>query len=165
MMRETYLGTTRRDRTLTEVLMAVVVVGLALDAYVHLHLASAYDGIRTSSISQGDLFRVEAVLAIIAALALAFRPRRYTAGFAFLVATGGVFAVLLYQYVNVGKIGPIPDMYDPIWSTEKVLSLIGEAAAAVAALSLLAVMQWRIRQAKHSSSSRPTPTPVPPVVA
>ena len=163
-MSEIYLGTTRRDRIVAEVLMAVVIAGLAIDAYVHLHLASAFDGIRTSSISQGDLFRVEAGLAIVAAVALALRPRRYTAAFAFLVAAGGVFAVLLYQYVNVGKIGPLPNMYDPFWSTEKALSLIGEAAAALSALWLVAVMHRRVRQAKHSSTAPSTPTG-PPVVA
>jgi len=102
-MSEIYLGTTRRDRIVAEVLMAVVIAGLAIDAYVHLHLASAFDGIRTSSISQGDLFRVEAGLAIVAAVALALRPRRYTAAFAFLVAAGGVFAVLLYSTSTSGR--------------------------------------------------------------
>src|SRR6478672_1707240 len=107
-MRE-YPRATRKDRTVEVALIAVTVVGLAIDAYVHLHLASTFDPIRTSSISQGDLFRVEAVLAIVAAVALVLRTRRYTAAFAFVVAAGGVFAVLLYQYVDVGKIGPIPD--------------------------------------------------------
>ena len=158
-MREIYAGTTRRARTIAEVLTAFTVVGLAIDAYVHIHLAPTFDPIKTSSISQGDLFRVEAALAIVAAVALLVRPRRYTAAFAFLVAAGGVFAVLLYQYVDVGKIGPIPDMYDPFWTTEKVLSLIGEAVAAVTALALFVMLDRHSRQAKQPSAARPTVTP------
>ena len=148
-----YPRTTRRDRTVEVALTALTVVGLAIDAYVHFHLASTFDPIRTSSISQGDLFRVEAVLAIVAALALVLRRRRYTAAFAFVVAAGGVFAVLLYQYVDVGKIGPIPDMYDPFWSTEKALSLIGEAMAALTALALLIVLDRRTRRVRRPSAS------------
>ena len=38
---------------------------------------------------------------------------RWTALIAFLVSAGGFAAVLVYQYVNVGAIGPLPKMYDP----------------------------------------------------
>jgi methionine synthase II (cobalamin-independent) len=47
------------------VLTVIVAAGLAIDAYVHLDLASTYDVVKTSTLSQGDLFRVEAVLAIV----------------------------------------------------------------------------------------------------
>jgi hypothetical protein len=33
-----------------------------------------------------------------------------TAAFAALVAGGGMFALLLYLVVDVGRIGPLPDM-------------------------------------------------------
>jgi hypothetical protein len=57
------------------------------------------------------------------------------AAFALLIAAGGLGALLLY--VDVGGLGPIPDMYDPIWYTEKTISAVGEAAAALGALCLL----------------------------
>jgi hypothetical protein len=118
-------------------LIVVVVVGLALDAYVHLHLAHAFKNVKTSTLSEADLFRAEAVVALIAAVALLLRPRRSTAAFAFLVAAAGTVAVLVYRYVNVGKFGPIPNMYDPFWAPkEKTISAIAEAAAALAALAL-----------------------------
>ncbi len=75
------------------VLTVIVAAGLAIDAYVHLDLASTYDVVKTSTLSQGDLFRVEAVLAIVAGVALLVRPRRYTAWFAFLVSAGRARAV------------------------------------------------------------------------
>lgn len=130
-----------RDRlAMRIVLTVVVVVGLAVDAYVHFHLASAFKHNKTSTLSETDLFRAEAVAAIVAAVALLLRPRRYTAAFAFLVAAAGTVAVIVYRYVNIGAFGPIPNMYDPYWvPAEKTLSLVAEAIAALAALALLAM--------------------------
>ena len=127
------------------VLTVIVAAGLAIDAYVHLDLASTYDVVKTSTLSQGDLFRVEAALAIVAGVALLVRPRRYTAWFAFLVSAGGVAAVLVYRWVDVGKLGPLPNMYEPYWYGEKTLSLVAEAIAAVAAAILLVLMYRRAR--------------------
>lgn len=132
------------------VLVLVAVAGLAVDAWVHIDLASNYDVVKTSTISQGDLFRVEAVLAIVAGLALLVRPRRWSAGLAFLVAAGGTFAVVLYRYVDVGKIGPVPDMYEPGWYTEKTVSAVAEGIAALAALALLLLMQQRVRRSRSA---------------
>jgi hypothetical protein len=143
-------------------LILVVAAGLAIDAFVHLDLASSYDGVKSSVLTQGDLFRVEAALAIIAALALVVRPRRWTALIAFLVSAGGFAAVLVYQYVDVGAIGPLPNMYDPVVYAEKTLSVWAEGIAAVAALVLLTLMHLRIRgdrtasgAAARTSASRP----------
>jgi hypothetical protein len=124
-------------------LTGIVVIGLAIDAYVHLHLAGPYDAVKSSVLTQGDLFRAEAALAIIAALALLVRPRRWTALIAFLVSAGGFALVLLYQYVNVGAIGPLPNMYDPVSSPEKTLSIVAEGIAALAALILVVLLQRR----------------------
>jgi hypothetical protein len=46
---------------------------------------------------------------------------------------------VFYAVIDVGAIGPVPDMYDPTWSAEKTLSAVAEAAAAVAALALLVI--------------------------
>jgi hypothetical protein len=134
-------------------LILVVIAGLAIDAFVHLHLASAYDGVKSSVLTQGDLFRVEAALAIIVALALVVRPRRWTALIAFLVSAGGFALVLIYQYVNVGGIGPLPNMYDPLRSSEKTLSVWGEGIAALAALVLLVVIHLRVPRARTATGA------------
>jgi hypothetical protein len=139
------------------VLTVIVAAGLAIDAYVHLDLASTYDVVKTSTLSQGDLFRVEAALAIVAGVALLVRPRRYTAWFAFLVSAGGVAAVLVYRWVDVGKLGPLPNMYEPYWYGEKTLSLVAEAIAAVAAAVLLVLMYRRARAvAKPAVANAPS---------
>ncbi len=124
------------------VLIAVVVVGLLIDAFVHLDLASDFNHVRTSTVNEADLFRLEAAAALVAAAALLIRPRRCTAAFAFLVAAAGFVAVVVYRYVDVGAFGPIPDMYDPYWApVGKTLSVFAEAAAALAALALVLMYQ------------------------
>ena len=121
-------------------LTVVAVVGLVVDAVVHLDLASDFAQVKTSTLSQADIFRVDAVVAIIAAVLLLIRPRRSTVLFAFLVAAAGTVAVVLYRYVDVGKIGPIPNMYDPYWAPAgKWLSAVAEIVAALASGALLAV--------------------------
>ncbi|HST50271.1 hypothetical protein [Jatrophihabitans sp.] len=135
---------TNRSRGTIIALTVLVVVGLAVDAYVHFDLASAFKNNKTSTLSEADMFRAEATVAIIAALALLLRPRRYTAAFAFLVAAAGLVAVLVTRYVEFGAIGPIPKLYDPYWEpTGKWLSAIAEGVAAVAALALTALLPAR----------------------
>ena len=138
---------TRNSMGIRLALIIVVAIGLAVDAFVHIDLASAFKNVKTSTLSQADLFYVEAVLAIVAGVALLVRPRRYTAAFAFLVAAGGLAAVVVYRYVDVGSFGPIPDMYDPFWEpTGKWLSAVAEAVAAVAALAVFAMIHAESRR-------------------
>lgn len=137
------------------ILTIIVVVGLAVDAFVHFYLAHDFQQVKTSTLSEADLFRAEAVAAVVAAVALLVRPHRYTAAFAFLVAAAGTVAVVLYRYVNVGGFGPIPNMYDPFWApAEKNLSVIGEAIAAVAALMLFLRFRAQARPSTPADGSR-----------
>jgi hypothetical protein len=130
-----------------------VVAGLAVDAYVHFNLASAFAQVKTSTLSQADLFRADATVALIAAVALLVRPRRYTAAFAFLVAAGGTVAVVLYRYVDIGSIGPIPNMYDPYWApAKKTISAFAEGAAALAAAGLFVMFHIRARKAERDQT-------------
>lgn len=159
------MAMTGRSRSAVRTGLAVVAAaGLAIQAYVHFDLASAYDGIKSSVLSQGDLFRAEATVAVIAAVAVLLRPRRYTAAFAFVVAAAGTAAVLVYQYVNVGAFGPIPNMYDPIWFPKKTLSVWAEGIAAVAALALFAMLHAETRRTstqyprRHGGVARPAGT-------
>ena len=45
-------------------LTAIVVTGLGVDAFVHFHLASAFEHNKTSTLSGADLFHLEAVAAV-----------------------------------------------------------------------------------------------------
>ncbi|MEZ0067246.1 hypothetical protein ABIA32_003259 [Streptacidiphilus sp. MAP12-20] len=119
-------------------LRLLTAAGLAVDAYVHADLAPTYD-FSGPGISQGQLFRIEAAAAALAALLLIlFGTRRLVWAYALSVAAAGVGAVLLYRYVDVGALGPLRDMYEPVWYPEKTLSAFAEAAAALlAAFGLL----------------------------
>jgi hypothetical protein len=111
---------------------------LAIDAAVHLQNAAGYDAVK-ATISQGALFRVEAGVAIATALLVLVWPRRISWILAVLVAASALGAVLLYRDVDVGQLGPLPDMYENTWQVPgKLLSAWAEAAAVVlAALGLL----------------------------
>jgi hypothetical protein len=118
-------------------LIVLTVGGLAIDAYVHFDLASAYDPVKTSHVSQGNLFRAEGAVAILAALVLVARPRRYTAAFAVLVAASGAAALWIYRYYNIGKLGPFPSMYEPLWYPKKTSAGIAEIVATVTAAATI----------------------------
>ena len=133
-------------------LVGVTVAGLVIDAYVHLKVAGSYDTVK-ATVSQGELFRIEAGLAIVAAILLLVRPGRVTAVLAAIVAGGGVFALLLYYFVNVGQIGPLPNMYEPVWYAEKVVTLIAQVVATATALALVFVGWPRQEQAARSTSN------------
>lgn len=148
-----------RGTKLQWVLIGVVVAGLVLDAIVHFDLASAFSNNKTSFISEATIFRIQSTVALVAALALLVRPRRYTAAFAFLVAASAVVAVFLYRYVNVGKIGPIPNMYDPYWGPAgKYLSAIAEVVAALASATLFVVLGGQSRTVIRSGAYGPRQT-------
>ncbi|MEP7018097.1 MAG: hypothetical protein ABI899_08780 [Actinomycetota bacterium] len=136
-------------------LVLVVAAGLAVDAYVHWRLAPGFDGIQGTAsphFSQGGLFRLEAALAVVAMLLVLLTRSRFGALVAFLVAAGGLGAVLLYAYLDVGTIGPLPDMYDPIWYPEKTISAIAEAVAAVGSLALF-TLPYLASEGESSTSS------------
>jgi hypothetical protein len=123
-------------------LRLLTVTALAIDAYVHADLASYYDPIR-ASISQGDLFRIEAGGSSLAALLLLVWATRPVWGFSFLVLASALGAILLYRYVNVGQLGPLPNMYEPIWFPEKNAAAITEAVGTLTALLGLALLMLR----------------------
>lgn len=111
--------------------------GLAVDAYVHADLAGQYDGVK-ATFGQGDLFRIEAALAALAAL-LVLVWRRFTAdAFGWLVAAAGLALLVVYRYVDVGKLGPVPNMYEPVWFTEKWVAAVAQFVTVLAAAALMA---------------------------
>ena len=128
------------------VLAVLAAAGLAYDAKVHLHLAKGYDSIG-HSITQGGLFRVEAVVAILLAVALLLSDDwRVWAG-AGMTGLAGVGAVVLYRYVDVGKIGPVPNMYEPVWFPEKTHSAYAEGGVALV---------WIVREALRYTRAKAT---------
>ena len=115
----------------------VVATALAVSGVVHLDLAGSYDRIG-AEVTVGALFRVQALLALLVAAWLLARRR----GRAPLLAAGAVglasaLAVVLSVYVRLPALGPLPELYEPVWYPEKVLSAVVAALVAAGALLLL----------------------------
>ncbi len=127
----------RRGRA-SFLLAFLAAVGLGYDAAVHLHLAGGYDAVG-STVTQGMLFRVEAGAASLVALAVLVSDRRLVWATAGLTGLVGVAAVVLYRYVDVGTLGPVPDMYEPVWFPEKTRSALAEGGVAAAWLAREAI--------------------------
>ena len=130
-------------RSVVPVLGVLTAAGLVIDAYVHLTIAGDYAFVTTDVVSQATLFRVEGGVAIAAAVGVLIRPSRLTALIALVVGAAGVAAVLAYTQFDPDRIGPLPDMYEPVWFTKKTVSLIAEAGATVTAAALLALLSLR----------------------
>jgi predicted acyltransferase len=119
----------------------VTAAGLALDAYVHFDLASQYAE-SGGTINEGVLFRVEGVLALLAAVVV-IASGRLAALLAGLAVAGSALTVMLVsRYVDVGPIGPFPSLYDPVWYPEKLLAACAEGAATATALAGATVVGW-----------------------
>ena len=125
--------TPARSTTLDLALRIGVASALAVDAVVHLRLASTYQFAFPGGIGGGNLFRIEAAVAIIAAIYVLIRGSKASYAIAFGVAASAFIAVVLSRYVDMPAIGPIPSMYEPVWYFEKSLSAVAEGAGAVLA--------------------------------
>lgn len=142
----------------------ITVAGLGIDAYVHLDLAPAYSE-AAAPISEGVLFRAEAVLALLTAIALILSARRrsFLAGFA--VAASALTLMLVSRYADLGPLGPFPDLFDPVWFAEKLWAAFGEAAAGLASLAgilLLSMRAGRRRAARAPGATGHRPVRFPP---
>ena len=113
-------------------LAVLVAVGLVIDAYVHFDLAPSYDAVK-ATFTQGQLFRLEAAFALLAAVLVLVSDSRLAWAFAGLLGLAGVVAVVLLRYVEVPAIGPFPSMYEPVWFGEKTLSAFAEGAVVLLA--------------------------------
>ena len=133
--------------------LAVITAALlGVDAFVHLHYAHNYDQFKSSTMSEGNLFRIQGVVAIVVGLAVLIWPSVLTWILSLLVAGSAVVAVTLYTYVDVGALGPLPDLYEHTWSPPgKVLSAVAELAAAILSIIglALALRRRRVRAAAY----------------
>jgi peptidoglycan/LPS O-acetylase OafA/YrhL len=149
-------ATQRTPRRLARgVLRVIAAASLAVDAWVHAKLAGQYDLVK-ATVSQGDLFRAEAALAALAALLVLVWRRPLTDLFAWLVAAGGLALLLVYRYVDVGTLGPLPDMYEPSWYRDKWIAVVAEAIAVIATTILLATRRRRRKgRGRHAVPDEP----------
>jgi hypothetical protein len=141
--------------SLSEVVLRVLtVVGLGVSGYIHLHLAHLYAG-NGGTVSQGDLFIAQGVVAAVVALVLLLTGWRWSWYAAGLVGAASAGALLLSRYTSLGGVGPLPNMHDASWqpAPDKVVSLLAECAVvALVAVWAVTVDRRRDRQPVLSSS-------------
>jgi hypothetical protein len=137
-------------------LRAITAAALVVDAVLHNDLVHRYAPNQSGGLSQGQLFRIEAVVAVLAALLLLITARWFAWAVAFAVAASALAAVLISTNYDIGAIGPIPDMYEPIWYGKKTLAVIAESigtGTAIAGFALLRVS--RLRRRRRGGPVRP----------
>jgi hypothetical protein len=146
----------RRSRGLVVayLLAAATASALVIDAVVHFQDAYFYDANTGALLSQGQLFRIQAVVATVAALGVLAFPRRWPAWlFAALVTGSAAAAVIAYTYIDIGPLAGLPSMYEPSWGPPgKLGSAIAESAGALLALAgLIWALAMRRREARPAS--------------
>jgi glucan phosphoethanolaminetransferase (alkaline phosphatase superfamily) len=152
----THSAAAPRSRTTPaiRVLAVVMAVLLAIDAYVHLKNASQYDSFKSSVMSEGTLFRIQGVAAIVVAVAVLIWPRVITWLLALLVSGSAAVAVVLYTYVDVGPLGPLPNLYENTWRAPgKLASAVAETLGVLVAIVGL-VLAVRARRVSGPRSGR-----------
>jgi hypothetical protein len=116
-------------------LRSATAAALVIDAVVHLRDAHFYD-VRGHWLSEGGLFRIQAVAALAAALLVLVWPRRASWVPALVIAATAVGAALLFTYVDVGPLAGLPNLYEPSWAPPgKELSATAEGVGALLALA------------------------------
>lgn len=135
------------------VLRLLAAAALAYSAYVHWDLRDTYRAVRTSALSQGDLFTAQAVVAVVAAATLLVFGGRLGWLAALAVGAASLAAVLVTRYVDVGQLGPVPDMYEPVWFAEKSRSAVAEGVTTVVGLVRVALL-FRPRRGARAVRSR-----------
>ncbi|MDX6325977.1 MAG: hypothetical protein QOK15_2331 [Nocardioidaceae bacterium] len=130
-------------------LRVLVAAALAVDAVVHLRLAADYQLAAPGGIGQGNLFRIEAAVAVAVGLYVLLTGSRTAYTAAFLVTASALTAVLVYRYIDVPSIGPIPSMYEPLWFFQKSLSAVAEGAGALLAAGGVALTTFAAPRSPH----------------
>ncbi|MHA7224324.1 hypothetical protein ACX80S_18770 [Arthrobacter sp. RHLT1-20] len=122
------------------VLRVGVAAGLVVSAVVHVQLAPGYQQAAPGGLGQGTLFLIQAGAAALAAVFVLLKGSRAAFAAVAVVALSSLVAVILYRYVQVPAVGPLPSMYEPVWYAAKTITAVAEAAAgglAVAGYALL----------------------------
>lgn len=151
-------GLVRPHNALDTVLRVVTAAALVVEAVIHLQLAANYQLAAPGGIGQGNIFRIESVVALAVAVVLLLRGGRVMFGAAAAVAASGLGAVLLYRYVDVPAFGPLPSMYEPLWFAKKTVTAWTEAVG-----TLTAVLGFVLTFANRRSSSSTSVRRVEPV--
>jgi hypothetical protein len=127
------------------VLLVLTAASLAISAYVHLHLAKSYA--YPATITGTQLFVTQGVIALVVTAVLVVTDNRWAWVAAAVVGLASFAAVMSSRYLDIGAVGPFPDMRDTTWhpTPDKPLSAAVEALVVLFALARWAVNAWGAR--------------------
>ncbi|XAS65506.1 hypothetical protein VUN84_07655 [Micrococcaceae bacterium Sec5.8] len=112
-----------------------VAAALTVSAVIHVQLAPGYQQAAPGGLGQGTLFLVQAGAAALAAVFVLLRGSQTAFAAAAVMGFSSLAAVILYRYVQVPALGPLPSMYEPVWYTAKTITAVAEAIAGALALT------------------------------
>lgn len=143
-------------RALRIALLLVTAIALVVNAVIHFRLAGPFDAITGTLVSQGTLFRLQAVVNVVVAAVLLIARTRWAAALAAVVAVGGLALVVITTLIplDLTTLG-LPFLFEPIWYADKVVSAVAQAvafaAAVAAAIALVAGLARgsRVRSARQ----------------
>lgn len=118
------------DESTLFAIRVLAVVSLLAAAYLHIVLALE-GGLTDAPVTLAQLFMVQSVMMIVVAGLLLFRPDNRIWLVAVMLALGSAMPLLASVYFPLPAIGPFPPIDEPVWYTEKMLSLAAELAVPV----------------------------------
>ncbi|GAA1208426.1 hypothetical protein [Rhodoglobus aureus] len=127
-----------------------IALALVVNAYVHFLLATPFDAIVGSLVSQGALFRIQGVVNVLAAVLILAVYRWWTGLVAAVIAAGGLALLVASVYVplDLSALG-FPVIYEPAWYPDKVVAVIAQGFALIGGL-LVAVLTRPRAARKHN---------------
>jgi len=150
-----------RDTITGYALRVATAAALVADAVVHLRDAHFYDISAGGVLTQGQIFRIQSVVAIVVAIAVLAWPRWPSWLLAVLVTGSAVTAVVTYTYVDFGAVAGLPRMYEPSWGPPgKLFSAYAEGAGTLLALAGLARALTHRRRDRMADRGRTGGRPV-----
>ena len=118
--------------------IGLLAVALIVNAVIHLRLAAPFDAVAGTIVTQGDLFRIQAVSNIVAIAVLVIARRRWADALALVIAAGGAALIVVTALVplDLTAIG-LPYLFEPAYYPDKTYALVAQLVAVAAATALI----------------------------
>lgn len=116
----------------------LLAVALLVNAVIHLRLAAPFDAVTGTFVSQGDLFRIQAGVNLLAIALVVIARRRWADALALVIAAGGAALIVVTALVplDLSTIG-LPVLFEPAYYPDKTMALVAQLVAVGAATALL----------------------------
>lgn len=118
--------------------IGLLAVALIVNAVIHLRLAAPFDAVAGTIVTQGDLFRVQAVANLVAIAVVLIARRRWADALALVIAAGGAALIVVTALVplDLTAIG-LPYLFEPAYYPDKTYALVAQLVAVAAATALI----------------------------